>query len=77
MILSHTALGQEELMNGTENINNPHVTMHLPHFVAFLLSTIRDRLAPVIFIRHMSIIIVQVDLHCPLLRFCLLNSHYV
>ena len=51
-ILSHTALGQEELSNGTGDIqvNNPHVTVYLSHFVAFPLSTMTDQLAPVIFI---------------------------
>ena len=51
-ILSHTALGQEELLNETGDIqvNNPRVTLGLSHFGAFPLSTMTDQLAPVIFI---------------------------
>ena len=51
-ILSHTALGQEELLNGTGDIrvNNLYVTLHLSHFTAFPLSMMMDQLAPVIFI---------------------------
>ena len=49
-ILSHTALGQEELLNGMGDIqvNNPHVTLGLSHFVAFLLSVTVNQLARVI-----------------------------
>ena len=51
-ILSHTALGQEELLNETGDIqvNNPRVTLGLSHIGAFPLSTMTDQLAPVIFI---------------------------
>ena len=52
MILSHIALGQDELLNGTRDIlvNNPHVTLGLLHFVAFLPNRVMDQLAPAIFI---------------------------
>ena len=52
MILSYTALGQEEPFIGTGDIqvNNPPGTSHLSLFVAFLLSTMTDQLAPVIFV---------------------------
>ena len=52
MILSHNALGQEELLNKTGDIqvNNPRVTLGLSHIGAFPLSTMTDQLAPVIFI---------------------------
>ena len=52
MILRHTAQGQKQLLyrTGDLQVNNPHVTLNIMHFVAFLLSTMRDQLAPVIFI---------------------------
>ena len=58
-ISSHTALGQEKLLNrmGDIQVNNPHVTLYLSYFVAFLPSTMMDQLAPVILlVRHMNFI---------------------
>ena len=50
-ILRHTAGGQRELLYGTGDIqvNNRCVTLGFLYFVALLLSTMIDQLAPVIF----------------------------
>ena len=53
MILSHTSLGHEELLNWTGDIsqvNNPHVILDLSHFEVFSLSTMTDQLVPAVLI---------------------------